>query len=298
MAACNIALVTFLALKNTPLAFLTTYSYERLNSLHQMAGYCTVIFSLLHAVVYTTALSYEGTLTDLLENSNIMGIVAGSSMLVILATALILRKRVYELFYVMHISLFMLILIAVGMHRPNIILKALLIVIFAASIWISDRVIRLTRITWYAFSNSASITPISRGGMRIVIRRTPRHAVPGSHVFLWIPKIRATETHPFTIVATNPLELVVSAHDGFTKDLFSYACKDPGAIVRASIDGPYGTLPNFSAFGQIILIAGGSGASFTFGVATNLVKELENSDKRPAVNFIWVVREQGDITLP
>jgi predicted ferric reductase len=298
MAACNIALITFLALKNTPLSFLTAYSYERLNCLHQMAGYCTVIFALLHGIVFTIALSYEGSLTDLLEDANIMGIVAGLSMLIILAGVLILRKRVYEVFYIMHVSLFMLMLIAVGMHRPDITLKTLFIIIFAASIWVSDRIVRFTRIIWHTLGNNASITPLARGGIRIVVRRSPRRAVPGSHVFLWIPKIRAAETHPFTIVSTNPLELVVSAHDGFTKDLFSHASKYPDAILRASIDGPYGTLPNFATFEQIILIAGGSGASFTFGIATDLVNTLRNSDKRPVVNFVWVMREQGNFRLP
>jgi hypothetical protein len=40
MAVCNIALITFLALKNTPLACLTAFSYVRLNCLHHAAGYC------------------------------------------------------------------------------------------------------------------------------------------------------------------------------------------------------------------------------------------------------------------
>lgn len=37
----------FLALKNTPLAILTAYSYERLNSLHQIAGYTTLLYTIL-----------------------------------------------------------------------------------------------------------------------------------------------------------------------------------------------------------------------------------------------------------
>ncbi len=298
MAASNIALVTFLALKNTPLAFLTAYSYERLNNLHQVAGYCTITFTLLHAVVFTTELSYQDSLTDLvLEDANIMGIVAGCAMITILATALILRKGAYELFYVAHVSLFLLILIAVGMHRPDITLKTVFIIIFAASIWVSDRIIRFARLTWRAVGTHACVTPLARGAIRIVVRGSLRRAVPGSHVFLWIPKIRLAEAHPFTIVSAAPLELVVSAHDGFTKDLFLYASKHPDAVLRASIDGPYGTLPNFAGFDHIILIAGGSGASFTFGVASGLVKKFANAAKKPVVRFIWVVRHDGNIPI-
>jgi hypothetical protein len=51
MAISNVAFITFLALKNTPLAYLTAYSYERLNPLHQVAGYTTVTYALLHGIL-------------------------------------------------------------------------------------------------------------------------------------------------------------------------------------------------------------------------------------------------------
>ena len=50
LATANIAFIFFLALKNTPLGFLTSYSYERLNVLHQIAGYTTVLLSVLHSM--------------------------------------------------------------------------------------------------------------------------------------------------------------------------------------------------------------------------------------------------------
>ena len=43
-------LLFFLALRNTPLAYLTSYSYERLNVLHQITGYLTVTFAFTHAM--------------------------------------------------------------------------------------------------------------------------------------------------------------------------------------------------------------------------------------------------------
>jgi hypothetical protein len=64
-------------------------------------------------------------------------------------------------------------------------------------------------------------------------------AVPGSHVFIWIPGVRATESHPFTIVSTSPLEMVVAAYDGFTKDLHACALKNPKKSLIASGICPY-----------------------------------------------------------
>jgi NAD(P)H-flavin reductase len=94
------------------------------------------------------------------------------------------------------------------------------------------------------------------------------------------------------------LELVISAHDGFTNDLYKYAMKNPGAVLRASIDGPYGAIPDFSkTTDKVILVAGGSGASFTFGIALDMIKKLGDKPK-PTIELIWTVREQGKEKKP
>ena len=248
---------------------------------------------MLHAITYLVTLSREDLLHVMLAQNQIMGIVAGSTLLVNLTTALIVRRVSYEAFYVAHVTLFMLLIIALGLHRPFLSGRAIYIFIFTASIWTLDRIFRFCKIGWFAFGNTASVILLHHAGVRIELSRSPKRAVPGSHVFLWIPKIRATETHPFTVVSTNPLELVVSAQDGFTKDLLLFASQNPGTKLRASCDGPYGTLPKFFNFDHIILIAGGSGASFTFGVALDLVRRASSSIKMPIIHFIWVIRERS-----
>jgi NAD(P)H-flavin reductase len=285
-----------LALKNTPLAFLTAYSYERLNILHQGAGYCTVLFAVLHAILYIVTDAKIASLSDLLELEQIMGIVAGLAMLSMLTTALALRRIQYEAFYIVHIVMYILVIIAVGMHRPEFQTKSIFIVISAACIWGSDRLLRGFRIVLHAFGNHANVYPLAQGGIRIVLQRTPWRAVPGTHVFLWIPRVRAFETHPFTVVSTNPLEVVICSQDGFTRDLFSLASKRPGALLRASCDGPYGTLPNFEKFEHVVLIAGGSGATFAIGVALNLIHKLPSNEANPVIHFIWVTRDHGKIS--
>ncbi|KAF4625786.1 hypothetical protein G7Y89_g12377 [Cudoniella acicularis] len=290
VAAGNIALVTFLALKNTPLAFLTAYSYERLNVLHRIGGYATVFWSILHAVVYIVAEAKGRDYSSLQEEAQIMGIVAGFSMLIILVTALLLRKLQYEVFYIIHIIMFILILITVGMHRPNPSTKTVYIMVFSAAIWVADRLVRFLKISYFTFGNSATITPLPHGGTRIILRKSPKNARAGSHCFLWIPGVRATETHPFTITSTKPLELVVKAHDGFTRDLHAAALSAPGQVFKASIDGPYSTVPDFSTFNKIVFIAGGSGASYTFGVALELLRKP--GQLKCAIEFIWVVKDK------
>lgn len=276
------------------MAFLAGYSYERLNILHQIIGYATVTYTLIHAVVYIQAWHQTHSLKQLTERNQVMGIVAGWAMLIILATALLLRKLRYEVFYIIHIVMYILILITVGMHRPLISTRTLVIIIFTASIWVADRILRFLKISLFGLGNTATITPLSHGGTRIVLRKSSRFAVPGSHCFLWIPGIRMAETHPFTVVSSSPLEFVIAARDGFTRDLHEFALKNPGRSLRASIDGPYGAAFHMTGVTKVLFIAGGSGASFSLGVAVDLVRKLGDSGST-TVEIIWVVKEQGKI---
>jgi predicted ferric reductase len=294
IAFCNIAFLVFLALKNTPLAFLTAHSYETLNPLHQVAGYTTMVTALVHFTVECLHMERTHKAYELVEHEQIFGMIAACSMFVIFLTTLGMKKLRYELFYIVHVTMFMLILITLGLHRPDLADKEVIVILIAASMWGSDRIIRGFRILYYSRANEATIHPLPHGGTRIVLCRSPPRAIPGTHCFLWLPTIRKFETHPFTIVRTSPnLELVINAYDGFTSDLHNYAVKYPGKSLRASVDGPYGAIPDFaSTADKVILIAGGSGASFTFGVALDAIKRLPASSNT-TIDFVWTVREEG-----
>lgn len=102
------------------------------------------------------------------------------------------------------------------------------------------------------------------------------------------------ETHPFTVVSKNPLEFVIAACDGFTRDLHAFALKHPGQSLRASIHGPYGSAPDFTGASKVLFIAGGSGASFSLGAAVDLVRKLGNS-RATRIEIIWAVRVPGKV---
>jgi ferric-chelate reductase len=125
--------------------------------------------------------------------------------------------------------------------------------------------------------------------VRVSLRRSLLRARPGTHAFLGIPSIRAFETHPFTIVSSSSkgIEFFAKAHNGFTTALHKYAVENPACTVRTSVDGPYGALPDFQSFDKTILIAGDSGGSFAFGVASKLVPSLRPGQ---TLDFFWIVR--------
>ncbi|GAD92840.1 hypothetical protein PVAR5_1436 [Paecilomyces variotii No. 5] len=280
----NFVLLVFLALRNTPLAPLSANSYEKLRPLHKVAGY-TCIFA-------------SGNLQSMLETEQIAGVVAGIAMLIIAASTVpFVYRGYYEVFYLTHLVMFLLILITAAMHRPKFSKSAVIIIIFTACLWSTDRLIRFLKICWNFPGNHATLTALPDGAIRVRLSR-PVRATAGSHSFLWIPAIRLVETHPFTMLATDPPEFIIRVHDGFTRDLWRYASKTSGEHekekkLRCSIDGGYGQVLDFKKFDRVVLIAGGSGASFTFAVAMDLIRK-ESGVK--CIDFIWVVRSKDALS--
>ncbi len=292
MIALNICVTVFLALKNTPLAFLTPYSYERINALHQVSGYLAIFFTFAHVIAWLSAFVPAGSTSVFREYEQIMGAVSGVSMLVMLFAFAVLRRFSYELFYITHIAFFMVVIVTMALHRPDFGAQTIIVIIVAGALWAADKLVRATRFLLYSINNTATITPLSNGGTRVVLTKTPLGAAPGKHIFLWVPGLRAFQMHPFSIVSTHPTELVINSYNGFTKALHAKAQKEPGSVMRASMEGPYGTFPDPLEYDKIVLIAGGSGGSFTFGLAVNALERM-SPDSTQEIIFIWSVKEHG-----
>ncbi|TLS24666.1 hypothetical protein PpBr36_08121 [Pyricularia pennisetigena] len=294
LTTCNLALVVFLALKNTPLAFLTAYSHERLNNLHQMAGCVTFLMVVLHSMLYTLVFTKSNRFEKLREPEQIAGIVASFAFLVLVGSAITMRRFCYELFYATHIISFMVAIVAFALHRPQFKDVILYIILVIVGAWAVDRLIRLGRMMANSVNQSATVHPLPDGGTRIVLSKRPLGSQAGKHCFLWIPGIRALEAHPFTMISSDPVEFVAKSYDGFTRDLHRYAVANPGGRLWASVDGPYGTFSDPMRFDKIVLIAGGSGASFVFGLATNLLERM-GPDSTRSIELIWAVKTHENL---
>ncbi|KAI0453453.1 ferric reductase NAD binding domain-containing protein [Xylaria acuta] len=295
MATGNLAFVVFLALKNTPLAVLTAYSYERLNSLHQIAGYTTLLYAILHAALYTYYFMHTGKTYILREDIVTAGIVLGFAMFFTVFAGTILRRLKYELFYIVHLALFVVIVVTLGLHRPSFDQdKTLIVTVLIAALWFSDRLIRVTRLAYNSINNEATIFPLPNGGTRIVLKKPMTRARPGKHCYVWLPHIRAFETHPFTIVATEPLELIINSYSGFTRDLHRYASNKPGAPLKVSVEGPYGTFPDPMEYDKVVLVAGGAGATFAIGLAADMLRRM-TLDSTNQIELIWATRGRDNM---
>ncbi|CCF44721.1 hypothetical protein CH063_03411 [Colletotrichum higginsianum] len=290
MCAANMALCVFFGLKNTPLAYITPISHAQLNIFHRIAGYTAVLLVLLHAIFYTIHFGRQGRWANMVKQENLEGIGAGISMLALLMG--VLRHRSYEIFYVSHIVGFVAAVVLTSLHRPNWAKKLPVLMLFIATLWVADRVLRAARITYNLVNNTATFYSLPGGGTRLLLKKPGIEvAPPGAHCFLWIPRIHLFQSHPFTIVSNGPsgLELVMKSRKGFTKTVGNFAARYPRCTAWASVDGPYTSCPNTESYDKLILIAGGSGAAFTVGLMNRILSQSERPIHQ-SIEFVWAVK--------
>lgn len=290
-------IAVLLAIKNSPLSWLTGWSHERLHVFHRVVGYVALAMTTVHGTTYTAHFLRRGDAARLRVLEEIYGAVAGSALLALVAAGVLLRRRCYELFYVLHVSLFVAAIVFTALHQPETSKTVIVATCAVAVVWVFDRLVRLSRVLFYSYDNTATLYPLPSGGTRIVLRKAPAGTRPGQHCFVWIPKIRSVETHPFTVVGVNPLEFVVSAQNGFTRDIHDYAVANIGVSLKASVEGPYGKPVDPSPYDTVLMIAGGSGASFTFALALEMHRQA-NLNTSQRVLFVWVVQGLGRQMTP
>ncbi|KAI9801891.1 MAG: hypothetical protein M1833_002205 [Piccolia ochrophora] len=307
MSAINFSLVILLSMKNTPLSKLTGFSYEHLNVFHRWVAMTALIQGGVHtiAIALGTAGLVPSQTHILIEWENIMGIVAFACWAIMMVSFPLLRKHAYEWFYVLHMILFPAVTVSLFLHNKYCRVPVLV----ALGLYGADRLIRSDRYLWHnrhARQLKATLTATEDGSTLVSVPRGHFHWRSGSHAFLNIPRLRYFQSHPFTIASVgddaskigekNNVEFLIKPKNGFTKALYEEAKKSElrrgfTKDVTAYIDGPYGSVANFGSFDRVVLIAAGSGVTFTLPIALSLVRQ----DKVKSVDFIWSVRNENAI---
>ncbi|KAI0068942.1 hypothetical protein BV25DRAFT_1817865 [Artomyces pyxidatus] len=314
-ASSNLALVVALAGKNNIISFVTGIGHEKLNVLHRAAARTCLIFLWLHAATHASmGLPEVFDFTHVWMRWGVVGLTSFT-----LATVLSIRpirQSAFEFFLISHIILIAIFLIAGVLHTravkfDNYIWPALVI-------WALDRLLRLLRVVWnsriwrgFGHSDSkASVELLSEDTVRLTLRRSFNWK-PGQHAYVILPTVSTlpTEAHPFTIASIpnsvdgtlgageKDLVFIIRGRSGFTSRLRDYAIQKGSHTVPALVDGPYGCPPDLTSFSTCVLIAGGSGVSYTLPLLMEAVRtsNLNRSTTRRVV-FVWSVRDAGHLT--
>ena len=338
----NLPWLYLLSAKNTPLKHLTGYSYEALNIFHRRLGEILCLEALIHTICMLVAFfglrSSRFTFIDFLTSKIvILGIFAFLSYETLYITSLSsFRQRSYELFLILHVILQLAALFLLFFHHHG----ARPYVAIALGIFLIDRIV--FRLLAKSRTVRADLKVAHDKGTVLVSANwqpLPAESIwaqisglggvnygwlTGQHVFICVPGLsrrHILQAHPFTIASAAPgrgakgrkvphawFNLIIRAHDGFTRDLLTHAKSHPTAEVR--VDGPYGSTSALDMLHDsdiALLVAGGSGIAVAFPLLWSLLMDTKhNSDPedpydrsrlRPQkVCLIWVVHQASHLS--
>lgn len=272
----------YLALK--PALLPRTY-FVPLNFMHKWAGRTAVGLVVLHATLYTISYIKKGKFMKLLTvGANIWGIIAASAFLIMLITSLRpIRRRLYGLFFIVHVPLALVVTIAMIWHsRPSaaIMVEVSFFFFFLQLAW---RVVtsRTTAVTVHHITPTLDLVLVDRKAL-------PTEFQEGSHVRfsprLYRPGAWLGATHPYTVASLDSdsdIKLVVRR----TRWRFENDC-------LYSCFGPFGCAYDVFNHRKVVAFGGGAGISFV----APIWRTAKNSTATQ-VKAIWITRSAEELPL-
>lgn len=329
LAASQFPLITALGTKNNIVSLITGISYDKLNYVHRMIA--RVVFILLCVHAGSEVVRNSPFQPYFAEQWLIWGLIATVAFAILCIVSLRpVRAQAYELFFYVHFAMVFIFLIGAYVHTQNFSVAFWIypcFVIWGLDRLI--RVIRLVVFNHSYFGlrsgsmMDATAEFLSGDFVRLRLHRPSHfHWAPGQTAYLIMPSVSRLpfEAHPFTIASLNSTlfdvpeeqeptsekcaeidlakgvapswkELVffINVRKGFTARLKDAALK--GDKIKVFVDGPYGPSPNLGSYDTSVLIAGGSGVSYTLPVLLDIIERVRNGESKcRRIVFIWSIR--------
>ncbi|KAH9850710.1 ferric reductase NAD binding domain-containing protein [Lenzites betulinus] len=310
LASCQLPFIVALAGKNNLISLFTGIGHEKLNVLHRACARTCLILLWIHALC--RAISGLSGRTDFTNGWMRWGAVGLAAFtLATIFSVRFIRNAFFEFFLISHIVLVGIFIVGGYLHAREVnygdyFWPALVV-------WAFDRVLRVARLLWNNRGKggtdhqygTATVELVSADTIRLTLKRKFRWR-PGQHAYVVLPTVSdlPTEAHPFTIASIaksldgtdgpreKDVSFIIRGRSGFTGRLKEHAERTGESRVAAFVDGPYGCPPDLSKYNTCILVAGGSGVSYTLPLLLDLVHRARagTSDVRRVI-FVWAVRD-------
>ncbi|KEP47602.1 putative ferric reductase transmembrane component [Rhizoctonia solani 123E] len=307
--ALSLLTPTFLfASKNSPAALLLGKGYEKLNWVHRWSGRLLFLMATTHGSLWINnrLRNGQGSLlrTGMKEKEGQAAY--GLLCMIVLLSLRPVRVYAYQFFYVSHVLGYVAFFIMICYHTPY----AEPWIYPPIAFWGLDLLLRLVRFR----IKDAYATAVDQQMTIIRIPDIQGGWLAGQHVRLRVFfNGRPFESHPLTILNADSATSALSSSTGITLGVravgdwsraLNQLAKDQGADSRmvVMVDGPYGGLTfDLGDFESVLLVAGGSGATFTVGVLDDIVGRVvrhgrSKGEKTRVVKFVWFVRSYGCIS--
>jgi len=314
IGSVQITLVVALAGKNNVVSWLTGISHEKLNVIHRAAGRILTVLFWIHGMVrIRSGLTRFGGFSAIWVRSGVMALAALTIFTLVGLRPI--RKRFFEFFLITHIVTVILFIAGGYVHRPDVAYY-----FFPGFVvWAFDRLLRVARIVilnarWLHGSGNGKL---STGHLELAADNTVKMTLKrpmtwsaGQHAYIVMPGVSVFpfEAHPFTIASIpenvdgsateGERELVFFVHGetGFTKRLRKHVGKNGHGSVTCLIDGPYGCPPDLLTFDTVILVAGGTGITYTFPLFLDVIRNAKlGKSSVQRIVFIWAIRSADDL---
>ncbi|KAL1723250.1 ferric reductase NAD binding domain-containing protein [Schizophyllum commune] len=285
-------------------AILTGSSHERLQVLHRWSALLMYIAALVHTFPFVYCDIRDGVWKERYNSklyywSGFLAL-APQTYLVLLSWGPC-RNRYYEIFKKMHYLAAAVFIVALFIHT-DWILTSWDYFWGTAAAWGLARLIQTARTLYHSrLGLPATIETLPDNFLRVRIHSPrPLTIAPGQHVFLRFldAGLHAFTAHPFTVCGTGDegrtADVVLRVRGGTTRVLAGRAEGKPAVATRVMVDGPYGGVPvALGTYERVLLLAGGSGATFTVPILVDLAQKMQRGEARcKRIDFVLAVQHE------
>lgn len=277
--------------RNNFLQWLTRWDYSTFITFHRWISRVLVLMIVIHSLFYTL---YDRDFSYFIREGYVQaGLVATTSGIVILVQGLlVLRRKWYECFLLIHIILACGFIFGAYVHVSD--LYCLWFYHYTVAVWAFDRLVRLGRLFSFGFPK-AQVFLLADESLKVVVPK-PYHwqSIPGGHVFIHFLRPGCFwQSHPFTytnsIDNNNEIILFIKVKLGVTQDLYNYLKAHPGRTtsIRVAVEGSYGEHTPARHYETSVFVSGGNGIPGIYAEAIDLAL----ANVKLNIKLAWVVRE-------
>ena len=256
------------AQRNSLLTALIGMPIDRTLYYHKLSGRLALVATLGHAWTFFVDPRFQAGNATIRakEASSLQGsvntagtIMTGLLIIIIVSSLPLVRRRLFELFYYLHI------LCAGGLAVGAFFHTGLLVPVIVACTWGVDLFFRSIVMARHRYPNRATIRTLSATVIELSFPKVDGFDYnPGQYIYVCLPGISYLEWHPFSISSAPKMKNVtlhIRRSGNWTSSLYKLA--EQGKEVEILIEGPYGNL-GVDLFGDrykmLILVSGGIGS--------------------------------------
>lgn len=284
----------FLSGRNNIFLWWTGWKQSTFYAYHKAVARATVLVVCVHAIGYVI----RSSLLKHYHRNLMKGYwICGAFALVAASTMVIqglgrLRKLNYEIFYILHVFLALLVLIMTAFHLKKE--EYTLFSYIMGAFWAFDRFARIVRILYFGV-RTAKVTVIHDEVLMISI---PRHkywpVYPGAFGYIYFMKPTIFwQSHPFSIIPSEDgkhINFYIKVKKGATKTILKHVQKQKSqtAEIKVMFEGPYGSEKPLDHYRDILFYSSGNGIPGVYPYVMNLLKDPENRDK--SITLYWIIQ--------